>query len=415
MNPKIPILRLNFLLFLIGLGGAVYMKGYGTFAYSEPVLASMGLVLMLSRGIPKSLKNFLFVTLLWVTGIVLSGMYNQVDISNTIKLVGAVLLFYFDILSFYFLFRRVPEGAIYFVAGNMISYLIQFYYLPPPLVKEDFDNNFNDAEHVINTWIALTHYVAAISLSGILWFFGKMRLSILVMLIASAGALYLGSRAYFLTGFISSVLMCFAFFRPNVDGIFSRINLVKVLSLIALSTVAANSIYKEAAISGMLGEYAYYKYEVQSEVEGFGVSSGRMDFFVSLYAIARSPLLGYGANAPDNDGIQSDFYKLVGLNSMDVKADVPNHSHILGAWIWSGILSVPFWIFILQKIYNGFLSLRNHRLSCVCISYTIFALWHILFSPLAYRIDLCFLVGLFFALSYNQERILGIKSTAQQR
>lgn len=398
----------NLLLFFAGLGGAIYVQQFGTFAISEPLLVSVALAFVFfSRDLPRCFGGLLFVTLLWIVGVLVSDLYNEIDVSSTVKLTGSVTLFFINILSFYVLLRKRPGGAVYFVAGNMISYLLQFYYFPPPLAKEEFINDFYEAEHVLFTWVALTHYVAMMSFAGILWFFGWTRLSALVLLVAAGGALYLGSRAYFLIGLISAIALYFMG-RIDVNSYlnkarsFSIVKLAKITALILLGTYAASLIYKEAALSGVLGDYAHEKYVEQSKVEGFGLASGRLDFFESVYAIARSPLLGYGSYAVDDVGIQTDFFKLMGITSKEPKELVPCHSHILGAWVWSGLLSLPFWLLLTYRIGRSLFEVYDFRLIGICIPYAAFVIWHMFFSPIGYRVDLSFFVGMLFALSQGR-------------
>lgn len=395
--------RLNLLLFLIGLGGAIYVQKFGTFSVAEPLLVGVLIAFLLfEKLIFRSIVFLLFVTLLWLLGIQLSDWYNDIPFENTIKLTGSVVLYFTNILAFYFLLRKSPRSSIAYVAGCGISYLLQFYYFPPPLATEDFARGFAELEVLMFTWVALTHYVALMCVASILWYCGWVRLSVFILLLAAAGSLYLGSRAYFLIGLISAIALYLISRIRAADylvntSFFSGVGLLKVGLLIVFVTYVAGLIYKEAALHGMLGEYAYDKYIQQSGVEGLGVASGRLGFFESLYAVIRSPLLGYGSFGLDREDIQIDFAKLMGL-PQDPSDLVPCHSHILGAWVWSGVLSVPFWLLIIFNIFKSIFVAQDFRLLGICIPFSAFLLWHILFSPIGYRVDLSFYVGLLFVL-----------------
>lgn len=398
------------LAFYSGLGGAIYVQIFGTFAVAEIFLVFISVVAILYFGkLPRNLNFLLLFTVLWVVGILVSDLYNKAQISNTIKLVGSVSLFYIDILAFYIIFRKNIKLVPYFLAGSSISYLLQFYVFPPPLAAEMFGRDFSEIEVVMLTWVALTHYVAMMAVSGILWYFSYRRISLILNLIAAVGALYLGSRAYFLVGMISLAILLFTHYillrrgsSPERRVGFSQLLILFVV--IIFSIFLATLIYQEAAKNDILGDYAYNKFSEQANVEGLGLASGRLDFFESLYSVAQRPILGYGSYAIDDLGVQTDFYKLIGANGKESKELIPCHSHILGAWVWSGILSLPFWLFAFWHIGRNLFYNYDERFIGVIIPYSIFIFWHMLFSPIGYRVDLAFLIGLIFAL--RQPRLL---------
>ena len=66
---------------------------------------------------------------------------------------------------------------------------------------------------------------------------------------------------------------------------------------------------------------------------------------------------------------------------------IPAHSCILAAWVFSGILGVPFWIAVLiihVLIYRSAIN-QGHPQFVLLASYLLAdGLWHIFFSPLGY-------------------------------
>ena len=110
MNNKICSIS-NLALFLIGCCSAIYTKSFGTFAVSEPILF-LFVVLSLFKSIlvPKSIIRFAILNLLWICGILVSDLYNEIDTEITAKLIGSSILILIDTYAFYI-----------FIKGNKFS------------------------------------------------------------------------------------------------------------------------------------------------------------------------------------------------------------------------------------------------------------------------------------------------------
>lgn len=165
---------------------------------------------------------------------------------------------------------------------------------------------------------------------------------------------------------------------------------------------AAKSLYSYAAENGMLSEEMTEKYEFQTR-QGKGIlsiiASGRTEPIVGAYAALHQPLIGYGALPIDKYGCYVtvlaklgddeaiyDFYKRAqrwGTTMIPVKT----HSHIIGAWVNSGIIGLIFWTYVLYIMYDVF---RRHMAALpqwfgyLCLALPMMG-WHIFFSPLVGR------------------------------
>jgi hypothetical protein len=64
---------------------------------------------------------------------------------------------------------------------------------------------------------------------------------------------------------------------------------------------------------------------------------------------------------------------------------IPGHSHIIGAWIWSGILGLVFWIFMVWVVLKAIFRVTTlkPRLAPVYTWFLISMFWDIWFSPFA--------------------------------
>jgi hypothetical protein len=375
-RPKTFIVK--WLMFAAGLGSAVYFKLGGTFGYSEVFIFGVSVFLILY--IKQFIRPYLYLALAavaWVAGIFIADLLNQADIGDTVKLVGSVLLLTVNVYGLLQMMRISPESAIYFVTGNGISNLLQFYFLPPPLMAAEYASNFNDNLDVRLTWIAITHFLPCISLAALLWFKNMKKTALSLVLLAGFGTLYLGSRAYFLVAVIS-IFLLFSAIKDKKLADSGRKNGL-MFAAIALGLLVAGFSYRFLAVSGALGEYAQDKYAWQSETEGVGILSGRIDFIEGLYAIYLNPIVGYGSYASENNGISQDLYRILGITSIEPRESMPNHSHILGAWVYSGLLSLPLWMYIVALVLKALGRVIDSSYAGFFVPFALVVLWNIFF------------------------------------
>jgi hypothetical protein len=185
----------------------------------------------------------------------------------------------------------------------------------------------------------------------------------------------------------------------------SRILIMVFLGLIGMTAIAMT--YSYTASMGMLGEVAQAKYESQSRGK-FGVLiGGRPETLVSLRAVAESPIIGHGSWAEDPkypqmlmDELWEGGYAMSAsdLPSVDDSAFlIPTHSHIFGAWVWSGILGLAFWVYFLIVVGRGLAALIRVRpwLGPYLAYMLSLAFWDVFFSPFAStrRITVSFLLA----------------------
>ena len=172
--------------------------------------------------------------------------------------------------------------------------------------------------------------------------------------------------------------------------------------------VLFKSFYHHAASSGMLGEKARVKIEAQTHGDNSlkaTIVGGRVEFFIGLYAAFRKPWLGYGPWAVDNYGICEGFLREYGNPDAVAEYDayvvsmaragqspkrrwIPAHSHIVGFWVYYGILGLALWLYVLFRIMKLF----KDDIAAIPAWYGYFAigapavLWDIFFSPFGSRV-----------------------------
>ncbi|HVZ84623.1 MAG TPA: hypothetical protein VG893_13200 [Terracidiphilus sp.] len=171
----------------------------------------------------------------------------------------------------------------------------------------------------------------------------------------------------------------------------SRARVVVLMSIALLMTVSAIGLVKVLSSRGYLGEEAQAKNEEQAQFKGGLLIGGRPEILVSSRAVLSSPILGHGSWAKD--------YKYVNMltdisveSGAERDADyeeeisgglIPTHSHLMGAWVWAGILGAVFWGYIFWITGRAGLLVAVHHVPYSSLFMFLFIgqLWDTLFSP----------------------------------
>lgn len=165
------------------------------------------------------------------------------------------------------------------------------------------------------------------------------------------------------------------------------------LAAMAIVAAAAASglvfAYSYVASSGMIGLEAKDKYEAQSS-GGLGILlGGRTESIASTQAILDSPILGHGSWARDVQyvALMANRMEEAGYDaaSGDPLADdlIPTHSHLLGAWVESGVLGAIFWLWVGWATIRGLHAAvsRPTPMTGFIVFIGLSLLWDIFFSP----------------------------------
>lgn len=211
----------------------------------------------------------------------------------------------------------------------------------------------------------------------------------------------------------SFVLLAMA--RKNIKRIQSiSKNLFVIFTIGALAVFLFTVFYKHAATTGALGEKALVKYELQTKgKQDFMalIMGGRSEFFIGLMAALRHPIWGYGPWPVDKDGIGDEFLAKYGdhedyskrmmarLRALEMGYStgspfIPTHSHIVGGWVWYGVIGGILWVYFLYRIFY----FLKHDAAAIPGWYGYFAVmlpqctWDILFSPFGARLTMALLI-----------------------
>jgi hypothetical protein len=175
---------------------------------------------------------------------------------------------------------------------------------------------------------------------------------------------------------------------------FHKRNIYTMLGVISLSSIFLFLGYRKAAATGLLGERAQEKYEMQANLfdsANFSILSGRNEILFVWPKVLASPLIGYGSWAKDWNYVY-DRAEELGLNAEDITRDmainepglIPAHSHIFGAWLEAGIFGAIFWAVVFWRtvrlIVLGWTKVAGRITPVMTFALVGFA-WDLLFSP----------------------------------
>lgn len=389
--------RKDRIVFFVGCFSTFYVSILGRVYVGELIIFLLYLFKSSIRGVqmPPYLKKINKLLWLWLFSAIGTDIIRHTPTIDVIK--GAVsILFLIALLPFvYWALRDKVERWYYFVIGTIISSQLTYYFLTAT-------TEFGSQE----IWKVYSFVPLFTGLAGWLFMKGRTYWSYLVFILFGLWTLYNGSRNVFLTCSITVVVLYYiskcksgdllkdiSIYRRRIGGLF--------LSLI-LALFAIDFSYAYLASNGYLGSKAYEKYMTQSNSK-HGIASGRLEAIMAATLISESPIVGYGSYAKDHTNFVYNFYRKNGYEIKPGRFDfdensienmLPRHSRIFGLWMWHGIGSGIFWIFILFLFYkvlkNGCLLLYPHL-----IGFSIFTLFteifDTLFSPMSVR-----LVPLFF-------------------
>lgn len=200
----------------------------------------------------------------------------------------------------------------------------------------------------------------------------------------------------------------------------------KPVTIALFCGLAIFSFYSYAVSHDWLGQHAAERIE-RMQVRGYGkvldtLIGSRPQFLISTYAIAKRPIVGYGS-WPQNCGFIRLFkeeQRMLGISEpvglgYQKKKDtsaiclIPSHSHLLGAWLWAGLMAVPVWLYIMVKTGTWMMrAIRDRRyFELAPLVMGAILLWAIPFSPFAGRLRIT--EAFYIAVIFSRLSIAGLR------
>ena len=422
------------LMFLLGLGSMTKVFFLGTIALSEVVIFFLAPFLLLknfSRMRYEGFLSYIYMLMIMTIGLFISSAWNHTPYTFILKQFAIFYGFFAYYIVFYCLLRDNFKGLGWFFFGVFISGIITIWILNP---KAD----------VSTTGFAYVAKAAAEDvIHGPLFWIGKVRglselpivaaylktpigYSVLAPIFFVAFTMFstISGRAQSMCVLLGGMMIFIAGkSRARMRKIGRHLILMVVVGMFILLLYKVT--YSYAASNGYLGEDARVKYEQQTN-RGEGVFSmlvaGRTEFFIALTAIIDHPIIGFGPRAEDTRGYTESFilkygteadirgyYYMLQFVNLGLRASIPSHSHIMGAWLGCGIAGLVFFLWVFYKFYQHF----RYNISAIPQWYGYFALtipsvtWSILFNPFGDRYVLPLLmVCIFFSRAVRVGKII---------
>lgn len=402
---RAPLDRKDWLTLTVGLLALIKVRVLGTFALSEILLLVCYLCLgtrFMAFKRDKLARGFMLMTVVWLAGVVLSDLWNDTSTENFLKGTFNVVLLIAQIPPVFWLLRDKPARVLYYYAGLALSSLFNFYFQRADTLDEV-------GADVWGMYAYVPLFVFA--LPGWLYYKGHRLLACAVAEGFAFYSLFHASRNTFLNVTLAVAIILYVG-KINEQNVARQIKRIKkhaagLLLLLAAAFFFVTTVYTHLASNGTLGEAAYEKYVMQSS-DKRGLASGRGDFFEAFYMATKHPVFGYGSYAVDKDLILLEYFQQEGIlpDDYDRYELLPGHSHLMGGWLYAGILGLFFWLYVLKRIglFAKIGLLRHPRLIGISTIATALTLWNIFFSPFGNRPNFLFFMTLILVLTSSAQQ-----------
>lgn len=391
--------RKNVFLFLVGLFSMTQIRLIGAFPLCEAVTIPIGFFLL--SKLPKyfsnkRFRNIILLGLFWLLGAYISDVYNDSQTEDILKGLGTIVFFITNLVFSFWALKDNCYRIIWFLSGAFLSsFLRLFMFTSMSLQQQMVENGFTGVWEV---WAV--YFIAPAVLIFAFYYYGSHRkLVICAIFLYAVYSIFNMSRNLFLIySIVGLLLIAFGSVRSYREGLIKQRLLqsksLRYLCLMFLGLVVVKGSYEYLAGQGYLGEDAYQKYEKQVINSKLGLAAGRGEFFMGLYAVKDSPILGFGSFAKDNSNYALRFLQKfdsdnsLAITSVRYRTDIPAHSHIVCAWVWHGLVGLIFWSYIVYLIiiYLWRYLMKDPLLIAFSLLMSFVFLWNIFFSPFMDRI-----------------------------
>lgn len=394
----------DWLVFILGLFTMLKVRLLGTFGISEIIMIPLFVVTAKNNPFFKNKKAVRLFTfaILWAFSTALTDLLRESTLEDSAKgLVSIIFLILILPVAYWALYDR-PQRVAYYLAGLAISSILGFEF------QDSIDLNESDAD----VWQVYAFEYLAVFIAGLCFYRNRKALGYAALIGYGVWALYHSSRNVFLLFLTASILifLVYHFNKHQISSTQSQIRFNKhfliIASVLLIGFIGVTNTYEHLASTGALGQAAKVKYDLQKN-SAIGLASGRADFFIALKMIEESPIIGYGSYAKDKHELAYQETKELGLKTKGLYLQhkirnkfIPGHSYILGAWVYNGILSLPFWIYSIILIAQYFKKnlYSDLRITPIMIVWNLIMLWNIFFSPFANRPVIAMLLAALLAI-----------------
>jgi hypothetical protein len=388
-NLGIPSILADMLAVVIAITSSFTFVVVGTLPMAEGLMLFLIPVVLVVRG--KRLNRPIFKTVfallvLWLANQAFTDVYRETATRDWLRGNAAIMFFLIDLTFLVMLLGQNERRKILFVASYAIGSLLAARFQPTELATaEPWKFGYSNGATILSVLAAA-------------YLYDKRRyvLSLVILAGITAANLLENYRSPVL-----NILVAVALTMPLIPERVGRIRLLprkgtkaRIAFLVVTALAAgllAQGLVQLVTRGGLVSEDAQAKNKVQSQSRGGILIAGRPEILVSSKAVIDHPILGLGSWARDfkyvemlNDiqvrfGIPTDLSDL----EQDAQGLIPAHSHIMGAWIWAGILGAAFWAYIMWLTAKGIVRLTSVTVKFGFLYAFLFPamVWTILFSP----------------------------------
>lgn len=334
----------------------------------------------LNRSTPLTRQFYIFVAL-WFLGALITDAIRLTAFEDFARGWSKILFFIINFTSISFLINRDRQRAVLFILLLSAASAVR--------LRMDIDGSGLGVDIFGSAWKF-----------GYGQLFAEATLLLSAFLVSNSFTRLAGMSLPFLAAFINILLNA-----RNLFGITALSGLAVMLTASRRRAVSPGflaamgiaglfvawalvSAYSYAASAGMLGVDAKDKYEMQASGSLGILLGGRSESIGSTQAIIDSPIIGHGSWARDIKYVELMMSQLeqAGYDTTrdpNVSDLIPSHSHLLGAWVESGILGAIFWVWVgwvtIRGLYAAIMS--PTPLSGFVVFIGLSLLWDVLFSP----------------------------------
>jgi hypothetical protein len=372
---------------VVGLTASFTVQVVGMLPVAEPlILLLLPALLVVKRkkfNRPLILSIFAFMGL-WLANQVLTDLYRGTVTADWLRGNAAIVFFAVDMMFLVVLLSQNERRKIVFIASYALGSLLAARFQPLAMMVDDpWKFGYSTG---INTFALLV---------GAYLYDKRKYLATGIVLLAITGMNLLENfRSPVLGIFIAAALT-----TPIIPEHVGRIRLlprrgtvarIAVLASMAISAgFAARGLIHVVTAAGVISEDQQAKNKQQSQM-GILIA-GRPEMLVSYRAVLEHPIVGFGSWARDFKYVEmlSDIQAESGIETdltdteESLQGLIPTHSHLMGAWVWAGILGATFWAYIFWLTLKSLAQISTHppRLSLLYAWLLQGMMWNILFSP----------------------------------
>jgi hypothetical protein len=401
MKRKSKITKKDLLVFIIGLCTYLQVRVIGTFGIAELIaIVFFPFIMPFSALKIKQLKKLIKYLVLGIFGLFISNLVNEVSLNNSLKGIFSLVIFLIDIFFAFWMFKDNYKRILVFMVGYALSNIIAFVFFPTSSLQAMIDMaGGENVEELLGVWYVYFIQPTMLIVCSILYYKGKKKLAILIILSFALYALFNSSRNIFLVWSLTALLLILLRKITNKNKLTKIKNLKRLapimVGIILIGLFGIKTSYEDLASNGTLGDHAQKKYLKQKYESGdLGLLSARIEFIVGLVAIVENPVIGYGSYPMDKTNLKERVYRYFNITS-NVGTFEPGgerlsaHSHILNSYIYQGFLGVFFWIYafaLILRFIRRYLFYEPKMLAFFLLM-VLSWLWDYFFSPFAFRLQ----------------------------